>query len=99
LTDCPFENGYDLTIGTSERGMSIDRILSPEDHSVVQRFPEFRHALIVFGGLHGIEACVDGDDSLTAVGTENAHELFDVWVNTCPNQGSRTIRSEVRKII
>ncbi|CAH0487269.1 unnamed protein product [Peronospora farinosa] len=90
-TTCPFPEGYDLKIGTSERGnVSID----DADFSM----PKFRHALIVFGGVAGIEECVDADEKLPVSG-EDSHTLFDMWVNTCPEQGSRTIRSEEALLI
>jgi predicted SPOUT superfamily RNA methylase MTH1 len=47
----------------------------------------------VFGGVQGIEECVAADLSLDLPG-EEASALFDCWLNTCPAQGSRTIRSE-----
>jgi hypothetical protein len=53
--------------------------------------------LIVFGGLGGIEAAIDVDEDLKCSG-EEADALFDLWINTCPDQGSRTIRTEVRII-
>ena len=53
----------------------------------------FDHLLIVFGGVAGIEESVDADKS-TALPDEYSRKLFDVWVNICPYQGSRTIRSE-----
>lgn len=51
-----------------------------------------RHALVVFGGLQGLEAGVSADPNLEV--TEPS-VLFDLYVNTCPSQGSRTIRTEV----
>ncbi|CAI5713127.1 unnamed protein product [Peronospora destructor] len=90
-TTCPFSGGYDLKVGTSERGnVSVD----DADFSL----PKFRHALIVFGGVAGIEECVDADEKLPVSG-EDSHTLFDMWVNTCPEQGSRTIRSEEALLI
>jgi hypothetical protein len=53
----------------------------------------FDHLLIVFGGVAGIEESVDADKS-TALPDKYSRKLFDVWVNICPYQGSRTIRSE-----
>ena len=47
----------------------------------------------MFGGVAGIEECVDADESMALSG-EDSKKLFDVWVNVCPYQGSRTIRSE-----
>lgn len=89
--DCPFPGGYDLKIGTSERGkVSVD----DADFAL----PKFRHALVVFGGVAGIEECVNADETIPKSG-EDSHELFDMWVNTCPEQGSRTIRSEEAVLI
>lgn len=51
-----------------------------------------RHALVVFGGLQGLEAAVDTDPNLEVA---EPSVLFDLYVNTCPSQGSRTIRTEV----
>lgn len=46
--------------------------------------------LIVFGGLGGLEVSLDEEDPAKIA------PLFDHYVNTCPSQGSRTIRTEVR---
>lgn len=53
----------------------------------------FRHLLVVFGGLQGLEASVDTDQNLEVT---DPSVLFDLYLNTCPSQGSRTIRTEVR---
>ena len=85
--ECPFsDDGYDLKIGTSERGNK-----SIEDKSF--GLPKFRHSLLVFGGVAGIEECVDADESMKIPGSSSS-KLFDLWLNTCPFQGSRTIRTE-----
>ncbi|XP_069799291.1 putative methyltransferase C9orf114 homolog [Dendropsophus ebraccatus] len=81
FTECPFKDGYDLTIGTSERGSSVEDVT----------LPDFRHALVVFGGLRGLEASVDSDQNLEV---EEPSVLFNHYLNTCPGQGSRTIRTE-----
>ncbi|XP_040260782.1 putative methyltransferase C9orf114 homolog [Bufo bufo] len=81
FTECPFKDGYDLTIGTSERGSSVEDVA----------LPDFRHALVVFGGLRGLEASVDSDQNLEI---EEPSILFSHYLNTCPGQGSRTIRTE-----
>lgn len=84
---CPFsEDGYDLKIGTSERGSK-----SVEEKTF--GLPKFKHSLLVFGGVAGIEECVDADESMKITGSA-ASKLFDLWLNTCPFQGSRTIRTE-----
>jgi predicted SPOUT superfamily RNA methylase MTH1 len=68
---CPYEGGYDLKIGTSERG---DR--SVEDKSF--KLPNFEHSLIVFGGVAGIEECVDADETIKLPGAQSK-KLFDLW--------------------
>lgn len=68
---CPFPEGYDLKIGTSERG---DR--SVEDKQF--KLPKFEHSLIVFGGVAGIEECVDADENIKLPGSQSK-KLFDLW--------------------
>ncbi|XP_043085808.1 putative methyltransferase C9orf114 homolog [Puntigrus tetrazona] len=81
FTECPYKDGYDLTVGTSERGKNADHVtLRP-----------FKHMLVVFGGLQGLEASVDADENLNV---SDPSMLFDLYLNTCPGQGSRTIRTE-----
>uniref|UniRef100_A0A1A7WAE7 28S rRNA (uridine-N(3))-methyltransferase n=1 Tax=Iconisemion striatum TaxID=60296 RepID=A0A1A7WAE7_9TELE len=81
FTESPYKEGYDLTVGTSERGTGVDQAtLSP-----------FKHLLVVFGGLRGLEASVDSDTNLDVT---DPSLLFDLYLNTCPGQGSRTIRTE-----
>ncbi|KAF9333573.1 hypothetical protein BGZ91_011193 [Linnemannia elongata] len=86
FTESPFPDGYDLTIGTSDKGTPI----SP---AVTSSIPSFQHAVIVFGGANGIETAVEADEDLKC-GTEDTKDMFDHWINTCPNQGSRVVRTE-----
>lgn len=51
----------------------------------------YNHALIVFGGLHGIEAALESEEQLQV---NEASLLFNHYINVLPNQGSRTIRTE-----
>ncbi|XP_048200250.1 putative methyltransferase C9orf114 homolog isoform X2 [Perognathus longimembris pacificus] len=81
FAESPFQDGYDLTIGTSERGSDV----------ASAPLPGFRHALVVFGGLHGLETGADADPNLEVA---DPSVLFDLYLNTCPGQGSRTIRTE-----
>ncbi len=90
FTECAYEGGYDITIGTSERGASLETIYSEEG-----RMPEkFKHLLIVFGGVAGLEVAVKNDEELQKLGVVEAKDVFDKWINVCPGQGSRTIRTE-----
>jgi methyltransferase len=86
FAECPFEDGYDLTIGTSERGRDVAdvalhtarKFASSSSSSSASgdaaddsvALPAFRHVLIVFGGPPGIEACVAGDSELAAHGVK-----------------------------
>ncbi|KAI8937651.1 hypothetical protein NX059_005356 [Plenodomus lindquistii] len=98
FSECEYSDGYDYTIGTSERGVDVHSILPGATKPCpTTKAPEsFKHLLIVFGGVAGIEPAVANDPELTAkgLGKANANELFDAWVNLVPGQGSRTIRTE-----
>jgi methyltransferase len=93
FTECEFEGGYDLSIGTSERGQPLSELVSTgaEQEATV---PKFGHLVVVFGGLAGLEAAVRADPGLRSKGVVDAKDLFDFWVDVCPGQGSRTIRTE-----
>ena len=92
LTECPFDGGYDLTFGTSERGIPLPNL--NDTSSGQTSVPEFHHLLIVFGGVAGLEVAVKADEELEHLGVKSPEALFDHWVNLCPGQGSRTIRTE-----
>jgi len=81
FTGCPHKGGYDIMIGTSEKGTDVEEA----------EIKNFKNLLIVFGGVAGLEAALEADDKLDA---NDPAELFDIYVNVCPNQGSRTIRTE-----
>ena len=97
--ECPYEGGYDMKVGTSERGdVSIDnpKFRLAKKESLKKSDGEsdrFNHLIIVFGGVAGIEESVDADESMPLAG-EDSKKMFDVWVNIAPYQGSRTIRTE-----
>ncbi|KAL8794752.1 MAG: hypothetical protein Q9195_002706, partial [Heterodermia aff. obscurata] len=92
LTESPFEGGYDVTFGTSERGIPLSTL--QDSSSTLEPVPEFRHMLIIFGGVAGLEPAVQADEELQKMGVTEPSMLFDYWVNLCPGQGSRTIRTE-----
>lgn len=94
FTECPFDGGYDLSFGTSERGAPLSSVLG--DSPGTAALKGFGHLLVVFGGVAGIEAAVRGDRQLSEMGVApgEAERLFDFWVNLLPGQGSRTIRTE-----
>lgn len=87
LNNCPYtKSGYDLVIGTSDKGQSHEGL-------VFKELRTYSHALIMFGGLPGIEGLVEGDEALPLDGAKS-QKLFKYYVNTCPKQGCRTIRTE-----
>lgn len=92
FTECPFDGGYDLSFGTSERGAPLSHVLGENS----SRLLGYKHMLVVFGGVAGIEAAVRNDPQLKEMGVPpgQAEKLFDFWVNLLPGQGSRTIRTE-----
>lgn len=89
FSNCPYPGGYDLTIGTSERG--------EETCCCSLSLPEYDHALIVIGGPQGLEYCLK-NDAKRSVHSEPS-TLFDKYLNVCPDQGSRTIRTEEALLI
>ncbi|CAN6204093.1 unnamed protein product [Urochloa humidicola] len=84
----PYKEEYDHIIGTSEHGQIIN--------SSELTLPSFRHLLIVFGGLAGLEESIEEDTNLKG---KHANDVFTSYLNTCPNQGSRTIRTEEALLI
>ena len=96
--ESPFgEAGYDLKIGTSERGdISVDD--DKFEAKAGKKRGSFKHAIIVIGGVAGIEECVDADETMNISGNQSK-SLFDMWINVCEFQGSRTIRTEEAVLI
>eukprot|EP00340_Litonotus_pictus_P010217 CAMPEP_0170514972 /NCGR_PEP_ID=MMETSP0209-20121228/1464_1 /TAXON_ID=665100 ORGANISM="Litonotus pictus, Strain P1" /NCGR_SAMPLE_ID=MMETSP0209 /ASSEMBLY_ACC=CAM_ASM_000301 /LENGTH=409 /DNA_ID=CAMNT_0010799253 /DNA_START=6 /DNA_END=1235 /DNA_ORIENTATION=- len=90
---------YDLVIGTSDKGKTHEKLDLSKDSKLIsklrkkKKIDKVKHCLIVFGGIQGLEGVVDDEES-NKVNRENLQDLFDCYVNTCPNQGSRTIRTE-----
>lgn len=89
FTECPFDGGYDISFGTSERGTPMSKLPADE-------VPKYQHLLLLFGGVAGLEVAARNDPELQEKGINGANvgELFDFWVNLVPEQGSRTIRTE-----
>jgi predicted SPOUT superfamily RNA methylase MTH1 len=79
----------DMTVGTSERGVNVEELYSGD-----MKVEKFKHLLIVFGGVAGLEIAVKNDEELQKLGVVESSEVFDRWINVCPGQGSRTIRTE-----
>ncbi|CAD7696471.1 unnamed protein product [Ostreobium quekettii] len=83
FSQCPSTGGYDLKIGTSEHGDVVP---------VAQlQLPAFKHLIVGFGGPQGLERCCETDVRCQG---KRPEDFFDMYLNTCPKQGSRTIRTE-----
>lgn len=54
----------------------------------------FKHGLVFFGGLEGIEGVVDHDE-YSKIAPDETKKMFDVYFNTTISKGSRRIRTEV----
>ncbi|KAL2129722.1 hypothetical protein VTI74DRAFT_7402 [Chaetomium olivicolor] len=95
LTESPYEDGYDLSIGTSERGVPLSKAFPSYDQA------NFNHLLVVFGGPRGLEYAAMNDPQLGEMGIAGARtkELFDHWVNVLPNQGTRGIKTDEALLI
>lgn len=101
FTECPYDGGYDLSLGTSERGSTLESLMdatrtaATSGVSTPQAIPaKWKHMVIVFGGVAGLEVALKADQELTAKGVTEAKDVFDHWLNLVPQQGSRTIRTE-----
>lgn len=90
FTECPYEGGYDISIGTSERGVPASRAFPPSKRV------QFTHLLLTFGGPRGLEYAAMNDEELINMEIQGPRtkELFDHWINILPNQGSRGIRTD-----
>lgn len=95
FTECPFDGGYDISIGTSERGAPLSETLARPALPQSEKL-SFQHVLVAFGGVAGLEHAAKNDPELQTMGLtgQKVKELFDCWVNVLPGQGSRTIRTE-----
>lgn len=95
----PGKKFYDLIIGTSENGDDIDKFAFDAKPEEQERGPvakqakcTFQHVLVVFGGIRGLEHSAQCDEKLKSM--SEIRSLFHYYVNTCPKQGSTTIRTE-----
>ena len=82
-----YKEGYDFIIGTSDKG---------ENYRTANfaKKKDFKHCLIIFGGISGIEGMMIDDEHNQINSKENIEKNFDLYLNTCMNQGLRTIRTE-----
>ena len=82
-----YKEGYDFIIGTSDKGENYRT-------ANYEKKKDFKHCLIIFGGISGIEGMMIDDEHNQINSKENVGKNFDLYLNTCMNQGLRTIRTE-----
>eukprot|EP00743_Colponemidia_sp_Colp-15_P005948 GILK01006394.1.p1 GENE.GILK01006394.1~~GILK01006394.1.p1 ORF type:complete len:372 (+),score=46.71 GILK01006394.1:45-1160(+) len=82
-----YPDGYDCTIGISEKGKNVESL---------PKLPQFKHLLVVFGGLTGLEDSVGSDETMKE---SNLERLFTFHVNSTPLQGTRMVRTEESVLI
>lgn len=86
FNDSIYDEGYDFIIGTSDKGENYRT-------ANFSKKKDFKHCLIIFGGISGIEGMMI-DDEHNNINSTNISKNFDLYLNTCMNQGLRTIRTE-----
>lgn len=86
-----YNEKFDLLIGTSDKGQLYTE-------ANFKPYKDFKHCLIIFGGLQGIEGMVEHDEKFN-LKIEEIDSIFDLYLNTCPNQGCRTIRTEEAMLV
>ncbi|ORE11831.1 DUF171-domain-containing protein [Rhizopus microsporus var. microsporus] len=80
---------YDLSIGVSDQGG--DNLF--HSSTIKNKFKPFGHILIAFGTPNGgLEEAIEADEDLKE-GGENAHELFDLFIQSATS-GTRSVRLE-----
>ena len=93
--ECPYKtvarpkDGYDLKLGISN-----DKNTQPADTVNFKDYAGFKHALIFFGGIEGIEGIVEQDESTKINKKELIRGMFDEYVNCLPERGTRCFRTE-----
>jgi methyltransferase len=97
--------GYDWVLGTSERGEDVHKELgamftntskqSSESSDGSQKPPmSFKHGLILFGGLGGLEDVLRDPLFHNPRKIKDPRDLCHHYVNVASTQTSRTIRAE-----
>lgn len=93
--ECPYitaarpHDGYDLKLAISN-----DKATQPADVVNFDSYKGFKHALVFFGGIEGIEGIVEQDERSKINKKETIRAMFDEYVNCLPERGSRCFRTE-----
>lgn len=93
--ECPYKciarpsDTYDLKLAISN-----DKSAQPSETIDFEDFQGFKHALVFFGGIEGIEGIVEEDEYSKLSKKDNIQAMFDKYVNCLPERGTRCIRTE-----
>ena len=66
-----------------------------------KKYKGFKHGLIFFGGLEGIEGMVEDLEENTNLKRSDVRGLFNEYINSCPERGCRvsSLRTEESVLI
>jgi predicted SPOUT superfamily RNA methylase MTH1 len=87
--ECAYQGGYDLKLAISN-----DKNTQPADVLDYENYRGFKHALVFFGGIEGIEGIVEQDENSRVRKKEAVREMFDEYINCLPERGTRCFRTE-----
>eukprot|EP01016_Furgasonia_blochmanni_P029745 TRINITY_DN3116_c0_g1_i7.p1 TRINITY_DN3116_c0_g1~~TRINITY_DN3116_c0_g1_i7.p1 ORF type:complete len:497 (+),score=142.70 TRINITY_DN3116_c0_g1_i7:49-1539(+) len=88
FNECPYEDGYDFMIAIDNDGESIADAQPPDPRK------EYKHVLVVFGGIEGIKSLVESDEK-SKLKVSDLDTTFDRIVKLDVNYGVRNLRTEV----
>ena len=63
------------------------------DYDKIRQFNGFKHGLVMFGGLGGIEAIIEQEEE-SGVKLHEITKMFDIYETKNVNQGTRFVRTE-----
>lgn len=76
FTESIYDEPYDMKLGTSDKAQEVD-------FADFTPWRNFKHALVFFGGLEGIEGIIEQEEHSKRKEQE-VEQLFDLYLNTCP---------------
>ncbi|OBZ87855.1 hypothetical protein A0J61_04095 [Choanephora cucurbitarum] len=89
MTECPYSDGYDVTVGVSDRDAQ-----DMYECNLDEKIKPFDHLLVAFGGPSGgLQEAIEADEDLK-VGSEDAAEMFDLFIDPNAKSGTRSVRLE-----
>lgn len=93
--ECPYttvakpKDCYDLKLAISN-----DKNAQPSECVDFGEYKGFKHALVFFGGIEGIEGIVEQDERSKVNKSDVVRAMFDQYVTCLPERGTRCFRTE-----